>query len=405
MYVDTMHFRDVDNDVGAVGARDESGGKRGVGFLRVGPATNANASATSMRQDITNATVHTIQTFKAYNLHTRSFVSATENVMVTKLWCEGSPCKIAFEMSPIALQSRTSMVILQDQGRDGPAAPPRSQWFNRSLGDGWSGDNGRHPRAIVKDHAHRTAVGSAFAGISTSQITISPTSASGHVLDLKAGDEVTVITALASNREFLFHNDADPDEPLKFVGQKLTRFTKPAELESLTTAHNAWWTRYWKEKSGVQFGLDPDGKLSIAERLWYGTMYMLTITNRANYTTHTPPSGLWHNFYTADQQGWPGYTTDINTQSPYFGAAAANHGTICSDVILVTICSDAMFTCILVYNISRDDGSHDRSARSVYPDGQTTQCPRLQLLDERWAWWWRAAACRDRRLWSDQDLV
>jgi len=29
MYVDTMHFRDVQNDVGAVGARDESGGKRG----------------------------------------------------------------------------------------------------------------------------------------------------------------------------------------------------------------------------------------------------------------------------------------------------------------------------------------------------------------------------------------
>ena len=104
MYVDTMHFRDVDNDVGAVGARDESGGKRGVGFLRVGPATNAKASATSMRQDITNATVHTVQTFKAYSLHTRSFVSATETVMVTKLWCEGSPCKVTFEMSPIALQ-------------------------------------------------------------------------------------------------------------------------------------------------------------------------------------------------------------------------------------------------------------------------------------------------------------
>ena len=65
--------------------------------------------------------------------------------------------------------------------------------------------------------------------------------------------------------------------------------------------------------------------MSLAERMWYGTVYMLTITNRVNYTTHTPPSGLWHNFYTSDNQGWPGYTTDINTQSPYFGAAAANH--------------------------------------------------------------------------------
>ena len=52
---------------------------------------------------------------------------------------------------------------------------------------------------------------------------------------------------------------------------------------------------------------------------------MLTITNRVNTTIHLPPSGLWHNLYTSDVQGWPGYTTDINTQSPYFGAAAANH--------------------------------------------------------------------------------
>ena len=327
MYVDTMHFRDVQNDVGAVGARDESGGKRGVGYLRISPATNSKANATTMRQDIANATVHTAQTFgQDYTLYTRSFVSATENVMVTKLWCAGGPCKIAFESSPLALDdARLTYIIRQSQGRTGPGAPQASQWFNRSLGDGWSGDNGCHPRAIVRDHVHRTAVGTAFAGVDASQITISATSPSGHVLALTAGQEATAITALASNREFLFANDADPDEPLKFVGQKLQRFVQPAELASLTATHNAWWGQYWKEKSGVQFGLDPDGTLSVAERFWYGTMYTLAVTNRVNYTTHTPPTGLWHNFYTANTQGWPGYTTDINMQSLYFGAAAANH--------------------------------------------------------------------------------
>ena len=303
MYVDTMHFRDVQNDVGAVGARDESGGKRGLGFLRVGPATNARANATTMRQDIANATVHTAQTFEAYTLRTRSFVSATENVMATTLWCERGPCKIALESSPLALDGNTPMIIRQSQGRAGPAAPLKSQYFNRSLGDGWSGDNGCHPRAIVREHTHRTAVGTAFAGVGASQVSASATSLSGHVLELQAGQEATAITALASNREFLFANDADPDEPLKFVGQKLQRFVQPAELRSLTAAHNAWWARNWKEKSGVQFGLDPDGTLSTAERLWYGTMYMLTVTNRVNYTTHTPPSGLWHNFYTANTEG------------------------------------------------------------------------------------------------------
>ena len=282
MYVDTMHFRDVQNDVGAVGARDESGGKRGVGFLRCGPATNAKANATTMRQDIANATVHTAQTFGAYTLRTRSFVSATENVMVTALWCEGGPCKIAFESSPLALDvAKLTYIIRQSQRRTGPGAPEASQWFNRSLGDGWSGDNGCHPRAIVGTHVHRTAVGTAFAGVAASQITISATSPSGHVLALQAGQEATAITALASNREFLFANDDDPDEPLKFVGQKLQRFVQPAERASLTAEHNAWWARYWQEKSGVQFGLDPDGMLSAAERFWYGTMYTLVRSCRS----------------------------------------------------------------------------------------------------------------------------
>ena len=96
MYVDTMHFRDVSGDTGQVycGYDTQSAGKRGVGYLKVGPATPANASATSMEQHMANATVMTTQRFGSFDLHTRSFVSATENVMLTELWCSGGPCKI-----------------------------------------------------------------------------------------------------------------------------------------------------------------------------------------------------------------------------------------------------------------------------------------------------------------------
>lgn len=64
--------------------------------------------------------------------------------------------------------------------------------------------------------------------------------------------------------------------------------------------------------------------------MWYGTIYMLAITNRVNATIHTPPSGLWHNFYTSDTQGWPGFTTDINTQAPYFGMTPSSAWTGCA---------------------------------------------------------------------------
>jgi hypothetical protein len=265
-----------------------------------------------------------VQDFGSYRLQTRSFVSATENVMVTELWCSGAPCTLAVETNPLT-SSDVGNCILQSQGRAGPAAPATSQWFNRSIGRGFQSAYGRHPRAVNKVHEHRVAVGTAYVGLGPDQVSSANGSLSGHVLSLSVGQVVTVITALHTNREFLFQRDGDLDEPLRSVGEQLTRFsTQPVALIGLKEAHSAWWKQYWSA-SGVAFGLDPAGSLSVAERLWYGTVYMLTVTNRANYTTHTPPSGLWHNFYTADQQGWPGYTTDINTQSPYFGAAAANH--------------------------------------------------------------------------------
>ena len=178
-----------------------------------------------------------------------------------------------------------------------------------------------------KVHLNRIAVGTAFIGVAPGKMRQSPGSwglAAGHVLSLEANEVATVVTAFHTNRDFLWQRDHDLDEPLKSVGEKLTHLLKPAVISALTSAHRAWWKRHWST-SGVKFGLDPDGKMSVAERMWYGTCYMLTVTNRVNYTTHTPPSGLWHNFYTSDGEGWPGYTTDINTQSPYFGAAAANH--------------------------------------------------------------------------------
>jgi hypothetical protein len=343
MYVDTMHFRDVISDTGQVycGYDSKDAGKRGVGFLRVGPAVAAKANSTTMEQHIRNGTVVTTQDFGTYSLRTQSFVAATENVMVTELKCSG-PCALVIETNPITSPD-VGNCILQSSGRAGPGAPVTSQWFNRSIGRGFRVAYGRHPRAVNQVHKHRVAVGTAYVGVAAGQISPANGSLTGHVLSLSAGQVVTAITALHTNRELLFKGEGDPDEPLRSVGEQLMRFSlQPAVLAGLKAAHSAWWAEYW-EKSGVAFGLDPAGGLSVAERLWYGTIYMLTVTNRANYTTHTPPSGLWHNFYTADQQGWPGYTTDINTQSPYFGAAGANHAET-EEAMIVRTLSHATFS-------------------------------------------------------------
>lgn len=292
MYVDTMHFRDVSGDTGQVycGYDTSSAGKRGVGFLKIGPAVAANASTTSMEQHMANATVTTTQRFgSSFALHTRSFVAATENVMVTELWCSGRPCEVVVETSPIE-GGASPQCILQNQGKGGPGAPAASQWFNRSIGRGFRGVQHRHPRAVMKTHEHRVAVGTAFIGLGADRISAANVSASAHVLSLDVGQVATAITALHTNREFLFRRDADGDEPLRSVGQKLSHLSsEPTALAGLRLAHVAWWRRHWAT-SGVKFGLRSDGQMSLAERMWYGTVYMLTITNRVNCKSDTRPS-------------------------------------------------------------------------------------------------------------------
>ena len=157
MYVDTMHFRDVIDDTGQVycGYDTESAGKRGVGFLRIGPASAAAANSTTMEQHISNGTVVTVQDFGAFQLRTQSFVAATENVMVTELQCTGgSSCVLSIDTSPITSPA-VGNCILQNSGRAGPAAPSTSQWFNRSIGRGFRAAYGRHPRAVNQAHEHR----------------------------------------------------------------------------------------------------------------------------------------------------------------------------------------------------------------------------------------------------------
>jgi len=40
------------------------------------------------------------------------------------------------------------------------------------------------------------------------------------------------------------------------------------------------------------------------ELFWYGAVYMWGTANRANWTSHMPPAGLWKNHYTGNDYGW-----------------------------------------------------------------------------------------------------
>jgi len=50
-----------------------------------------------------------------------------------------------------------------------------------------------------------------------------------------------------------------------------------------------------------------------------------------------PAAGLWKNHYTGNDYCWPAYTTDINTQAPYFSTYGTNHPNVASAMYQVNL--------------------------------------------------------------------
>jgi hypothetical protein len=243
LYVDSMQFHDVVGDTGTsyCGYSERGSGKRGVGLLTVAPEPALNTSGFGATQTYTNATVRTRQDFDRWSLHTESYVSATDNVLVTRLWWANSSeevivseRKIRVETNPMA--NGAPACLRQNSGRGGPGGNA-SQWFNRSLGRDFRAI-WQHPNAIRKTHLMRIAVGSTFIG--KVGAVAAPDSNSGSVLSLQNGQVVIMLTALHTNRDFLYARDANLDEPLQSVGEKLAHLTSAGALAELETAHTQW---------------------------------------------------------------------------------------------------------------------------------------------------------------------
>ena len=198
-------------------------------------------------------------------------VAATENVLVTRVWWTGAGAglrQLQIETNPLQVVGEGDQQMTRQSAGRGGAGGSGSQWFNRSLGRDFYA-NYRHPRAKHKEHKARIAVVTTFLGVEAAHIAPAAGASSGSVLSLRAGQVATLITAMHTNRDFLWARDGNPDEPLQSTGQLSHHHSSsPAALASLEIAHLGWWKEFWT-KSGISLSLDPDGSMSVAQRFWY----------------------------------------------------------------------------------------------------------------------------------------
>ena len=123
-------------------------------------------------------------------------------------------------------------------------------------------------------------------------------------LDLKPGDRFVILNAVTSDRQ--------GTDPVEAACALLTE--TGTRIEEARTAHEAWWTAYWK-RSFVEM---PD---KLMENQWYFGAY-----HQASFARGLQaPSffGLWHPL---DWRCWlDEYTADVQPPMLFWGAFATNH--------------------------------------------------------------------------------
>ncbi|MEI6534571.1 MAG: hypothetical protein WCN98_04460 [Verrucomicrobiaceae bacterium] len=204
-------------------------------------------------------------------IEVRSWVSATENILVSELTAKGKDSAV-----------EVNLWVQEGNGADvTKSAGGATQWVTRKF---------------AKDVEIPTEVACAMkqlgAGVSSFQ--------------LKVGQPVTILAAMQS----AFKSRT----PLEDVRKRIDGMDQTA-LADLKMKHASWWQEYWA-KSFVEIG-DP-----VLEQRYYLSNYVMACASR---DPDFPPS-LFGTWTTTDTPGWEGdYHLNYNHMAPFYGLYSSNH--------------------------------------------------------------------------------
>jgi alpha-L-fucosidase 2 len=123
---------------------------------------------------------------------------------------------------------------------------------------------------------------------------------------LSPSHPVIIVAAIVTNEESA--------TPLDTARQRVADVTLES-IATLRTAHRQWWRDFWA-KSYVDIG-DP-----LIEKYYYGSNYLMASCSR----NQRFPPGLFGNWTTADGPSWQGdYHLNYNYQAPWWGVFSSNH--------------------------------------------------------------------------------
>ncbi len=204
----------------------------------------------------------------------KSWVSATDNLVVIELTSEGAPCTVNLDL----------WVKKGNESRDESGIRDGIYWFTRHLDA---------PDLVWPSHI-------------TAAMKILGADSNSFVLN--PSKSVRILIGFCTNH--------DSEDYFNIVMGKVKSVTE-SQITKLWQEHEKWWAGFWSE-SKVEIGD------TLIEKYYYGSHYLLASCSR---NINFPP-GLWGNSITEDTgfSNWEGdYHLNYNFQAPYWGVYSSNH--------------------------------------------------------------------------------
>lgn len=148
----------------------------------------------------------------------------------------------------------------------------------------------------------------------------------GEDLDWHSEAAVAMRCLTENNEEFVL----DPSKPVTLVASFLTNHDSQHYLsqscvmvtqinedvvKELRNGHDDWWQSFWNQSL-----IEIDDKF--LEKFWYGSHYIMASCSRNKQF----PPGLFGNWITTDSPAWSGdYHLNYNYQAPWWGTYSSNH--------------------------------------------------------------------------------
>jgi len=255
-------------------------------------------------QDILNAEVRTEFKSGDANLNMRTFMVATDNVLVTELTSK-SEKTIELAVTLWAKADRTNFPFTSEV-KTGHVTVTRSTPNNQ--------------KSNPASHTSKAAISSKIIGANFTTHLNAGKGSADMIFSIEPNQTVYIVSAIGGGGQtYDYQNKLLTKEPIEEANEILSAVSNNVAVDNLLTKHKNWWKEYWST-SYIKLDVS-DAKMNTLMKYYYAAQYALACSIREGKVA----PGLYSLWHTTDEPLWNSdYHLNYNFISTFYGVNTSN---------------------------------------------------------------------------------